>query len=42
MAYKARFRPCEILVGGTWRMLTDTEIQDGAHASRTLIHETTA
>ena len=25
MAYKARFRPCEILVGGTWRTLTDAE-----------------
>jgi len=25
MAYKARFRPCEILVHGTWRMLTDAE-----------------
>ncbi len=27
MAYKARFRPCEILVGGIWRMLTDAEVQ---------------
>ncbi len=27
MAYKARFRPCEILVGGVWRMLTDAEVQ---------------
>lgn len=25
MAYKARFRPSEILVSGTWRMLTDAE-----------------
>ena len=25
MAYKARFRPSEILAGGTWRMLTDTD-----------------
>ncbi len=23
MAYKARFRPCEVLVGGAWRPLTD-------------------
>ena len=23
MAYKARFRPSEILVGGSWRPLTD-------------------
>jgi arginine-tRNA-protein transferase len=27
MAYKARFRPCEVLVGGTWRMLTDADFQ---------------
>jgi arginine-tRNA-protein transferase len=25
MAYKARFRPAEVLTGGTWRMLTDAE-----------------
>jgi leucyl-tRNA---protein transferase len=29
MAYKARFRPCEVLVGGTWRMLTDVEVEEG-------------
>jgi arginine-tRNA-protein transferase len=28
MAYKARFRPCEILQGGGWRMLTDADLQD--------------
>ena len=26
MAYKARFRPSEILMGGSWRALTDTEL----------------
>jgi arginyl-tRNA--protein-N-Asp/Glu arginylyltransferase len=33
MAYKARFRPSEILVNGTWRVLTDVEI-DGSDAAR--------
>jgi len=41
MAYKARFRPCEILVGGTWRMLTDIEVEDGAGARDALVPETT-
>lgn len=33
MAYKARFRPSEILAGGTWRMLTeaDTAADPDAH-----------
>jgi leucyl-tRNA---protein transferase len=26
MAYKARFRPSEILMGGSWRVLTDSEL----------------
>ena len=26
MAYKARFRPCEILAGGKWRPMTDTDL----------------
>ena len=26
MAYKARFRPSEILAGGAWRVLTDTDL----------------
>jgi arginine-tRNA-protein transferase len=26
MAYKARFRPGEILIGGTWRLLTDADL----------------
>jgi arginine-tRNA-protein transferase len=29
MAYKARFRPSEILVGGAWRTLTDAEADRG-------------
>ena len=40
MAYKARFRPCEILVGGTWRMLTDAEVRDGDGVQRELVQET--
>ena len=28
MAYKARFRPTEILVGGTWRMLTEADFSE--------------
>ncbi|MFT8244416.1 arginyltransferase [Roseomonas sp. BN140053] len=30
MAYKARFRPSEILSGGTWRALTDSEVPEPA------------
>ena len=26
MAYKARFRPSEVLAGGAWRMLTDADL----------------
>ena len=40
MAYKARFRPCEILVGGTWRMLTDVEVREGETVGRVLVPET--
>ncbi len=39
MAYKARFRPSEILVSGTWRMLTDGEIQ-GERTTQVLVPET--
>jgi leucyl-tRNA---protein transferase len=35
MAYKARFRPSEILVAGTWRMLTEAEAA-GAHTDEAL------
>ena len=33
MAYKARFRPSEILVGGTWRTLREGEAESAAPAS---------
>ncbi len=38
MAYKARFRPAEVLAGGTWRVLTDVDhqpvpVQEAAMAS---------
>jgi arginyl-tRNA--protein-N-Asp/Glu arginylyltransferase len=26
MAYKARFKPSEVLVAGTWRMLTEADL----------------
>jgi arginine-tRNA-protein transferase len=29
MAYKARFRPCEILAGGGWRRLTEADMDGG-------------
>ena len=37
MAYKARFRPSEILVGGTWRQLTD---EDARPVGPALVSET--
>ena len=40
MAYKARFRPCEILVQGTWRMLTDGEAGQSAGVAADLVPET--
>ena len=40
MAYKARFRPCEILTGGTWRILTDAEAAEGDGVRPVLIQET--
>ncbi len=42
MAYKARFRPSEVLLGGTWRMLTERDIADGEAAMPALVSETTA
>jgi len=40
MAYKARFRPSEVLVNGTWRMLTDAEIAgDDAAAEVAMVSE---
>ncbi len=40
MAYKARFRPCEILVGGAWRMLKDQEAGRLEGVSPELVPET--
>jgi arginine-tRNA-protein transferase len=31
MAYKARFRPSEILAGGVWRMLTEADLTPAGH-----------
>ena len=39
MAYKARFRPSEVLVNGTWRMLTDAEIAGEAAAEVAMVSE---
>ena len=41
MAYKARFRPCEILAGGQWRTLTETDITRGEAIARTLVNTST-
>jgi arginine-tRNA-protein transferase len=37
MAYKARFRPSEILAGGAWRRLTDADLTDPGARTRTLL-----
>lgn len=34
MAYKARFRPLEVLRHGGWRVVTDAEVEDGAQEAR--------
>jgi arginine-tRNA-protein transferase len=39
MAYKARFRPSEILQGGAWRILTDTQIPGRAVEAVDLVSE---
>jgi leucyl-tRNA---protein transferase len=39
MAYKARFRPSEILVGGTWRVLTDADLAPGTVGVHALVPE---
>ena len=41
MAYKARFRPCEVLVNGVWRMLTDGEAAGPVSPCRELVAEST-
>lgn len=40
MAYKARFRPSEILVNGTWRVLTDADVAAGPCSRQVMLHET--
>ena len=40
MAYKARFRPSEVLIGGGWRVLTDAESGLPVDAARSLVSET--
>ncbi len=37
MAYKARFKPSEVLIGGVWRVLTDHEIEGHAAADAGLM-----
>ncbi len=37
MAYKARFRPSEILTGGAWRVLTEAEMGQTAQRTGTLL-----
>jgi arginine-tRNA-protein transferase len=39
MAYKARFRPAEVLAGGTWRILTDADLAVPDHPRVTLVPE---
>ena len=40
MAYKARFKPSEVLVGGVWRVLTEGDIAGRERAEATLMTET--
>ena len=40
MAYKARFRPSEILRGGAWRLLADSDMVAPAPDAATLMSET--
>ena len=39
MAYKSRFRPAEVLVSGTWRMLTEAEIAGDTAAEVAMVSE---
>ncbi|HEY6432839.1 MAG TPA: arginyltransferase [Acetobacteraceae bacterium] len=39
MAYKARFRPSEILIGGTWRMLGKADLGGGELSPAALVPE---
>jgi leucyl-tRNA---protein transferase len=40
MAYKARFKPSEVLIGGVWRVLTDAEAAPAEAARHSLVRET--
>jgi arginine-tRNA-protein transferase len=40
MAYKARFKPSEVLVGGVWRVLTDSEIAGADAGEVAMVTET--
>jgi len=39
MAYKARFKPSEVLMSGTWRVQTDAEIAGGDAADVAMVTE---
>jgi arginine-tRNA-protein transferase len=39
MAYKARFRPSEILVAGTWRILTEADMDSSVPSDMALVPE---
>ena len=39
MAYKARFKPSEILVSGTWRVLAEADLGSADHAAPALVTE---
>ncbi|GGC59596.1 putative arginyl-tRNA--protein transferase [Siccirubricoccus deserti] len=39
MAYKSRFRPSEVLIGGTWRVLQDPEAPPAAEAAAVAVKE---
>jgi arginyl-tRNA--protein-N-Asp/Glu arginylyltransferase len=40
MAYKARFKPSEVLMSGAWRVLTDCEIAGGDASEVAMVTET--
>jgi arginine-tRNA-protein transferase len=42
MAYKARFKPSEVLMNGVWRVLTEREIAGGDEPALSLVPETAA
>lgn len=39
MAYKARFRPSEILAGGAWRVLTESDLTTAQHSGTLVVPE---